>query len=666
MKISPLYRAIAKVAPGFVANRLHSKAKLQALEALPDLAALAGDTSDFASGPRGSRFAPSPRDARSDTLPFLRMQRGQVRDLARTSPIAAGAINTNVDRVIGTGLALSCQPALRILGWSPDQGLEFKAKVQSEFSLWYDSVESDVEKTLVGTQQQELVLRSALESGDCFTLLPDGKRTPTMPYALRIQVLEADRVGNPGGKQDTPTMAGGVLLDAEGAPKAYHLYDVHPGGYLPGQGGGLYAGQWIDRVGPSGRRRMLHHYRKRRPGMPRGVPYLAPIIDCIKQISRYTDAEIMAAVVSACFTVFITTPTGNAAPIFDGAGPVVGDEIELGNGAVVGLAPGETPQFANPGRPNPNFDPFVQSILKLIGMGLSLPYELLIKQFNSSYTASKAALLDAWVYFRSVRAWMALSHCQPIFETWMTEAVAIARVPAPGYFADPLLRWAYTRAAWPGDSMGSIAPKDEVAAYVSAINARLMTRERAEWELWGTDFNDTFPTKQSEEERLKAADMLPVPQAGAAAAPKAEDKPEEPTPTEKAFASMATSMAAMAAREPVHTSAPVVNVTTPPVTVQAGDVHVTTPPVTLRAGDTHVNLPADAIRVENFIQSPEVHVEATLPQAPAPHVVVAHPVSATQTVERDPGTQEITKTVTTYQLSDLPLQPSARDAGVQI
>ena len=40
--------------------------------------------------------------------------------------------------------------------------------------------------------------------------------------------------------------------------------------------------------------------------------------------------------------------------------------------------------------------------------------------------------------------------------------------------------------------MGSINPKDEVAAYTAAIDARLMTRERAEWELGGTDWNATF------------------------------------------------------------------------------------------------------------------------------------------------------------------------------
>lgn len=471
------------------------------------------------------------RDAKADTLRLLPTQRGASRELARTSPIAVGAINTNVDRVVGTGLALSAQPNRAVLGWSLEQALEWKGIVQREFSLWGDSPECDIGQELNFYQQQGLVLRSALESGDCFTLLPDGQRTSTQPYALRLQVLEADRVGNPLGQMDTARMAGGVRLNDAGAPDAYHLYDQHPGGWLPGQGGVLYAGQWIDRLGRSGRRRMLHHYRKLRPGMPRGVPYLAPIIDCIKQISRYTEAEIMAAVITSYLTVFIETPTGSSAPVFDGTAPGdggAGQEVGLGMGAVVGLAPGEKASMINPGRPNPNFEPFILAVIKQMGMALGLPYELLVKQFNASYSASKAALLDAWVYFRGVRTWLALSFCQPVYETWLAEAVAIGRIAAPGFFTDPLMRWAYTRAAWPGDSMGSISPKDEVAAYVAAIDARLMTRERAEWELWGSDFNDTFDQKQGEQDRLREADLLPVPKAGAAAA----QPPEKPTTEE--------------------------------------------------------------------------------------------------------------------------------------
>lgn len=536
MKLNPLDRAIAAVAPAWAAQRLQARARIDALAALPaltgqpNMAALAAlDGADGAGTPASPArrwWNPMPRDAHADTLHLLPSQRGASRELARTSPIAVGAINTNIDRVVGTGLALNAMPNMAVLGWSAEQMLEWKAHTEREFSLWADSAESDIEQTLNFYQQQALVLRGTLESGDLFTLLPDGQRTATQPYALRLQLLEADRVGNPLGQMDTATIAGGIRLGPQGAPEACHVYDRHPGSRLLARGSSLYAGQWYDYVGSrSRRRRVLHHFRKLRPGMPRGVPYLAPIIDCIKQIARYTDAEIMAAVITAYLTVFIETPTGNAAPVFDGSSAPNADmDVALGMGSVVGLAPGEKPHMINPGRPNPNFEPFILAVIKQMGMALGLPYELLVKQFNSSYSASKAALLDAWVYFRSVRFWLALSFCQPVYETWLTEAVAIGRVSAPGFFADPLLRWAYTRAAWPGDSMGSINPKDEVAAYTAAIDARLMTRERAEWELFGSSWSDTYVQKLTEYQRLARDGMLPTPKAGAAA-------PGAPAPT---------------------------------------------------------------------------------------------------------------------------------------
>ena len=55
----------------------------------------------------------------------------------------------------------------------------------------------------------------------------------------------------------------------------------------------------------------LHLKDKTRPGQTRGVPYLAPVIELIKQLGRYTDAEVMAAVVSGMFTVFVHNETGN-------------------------------------------------------------------------------------------------------------------------------------------------------------------------------------------------------------------------------------------------------------------------------------------------------------------------------------------------------------------
>lgn len=543
MKFTLIDRAIAQFSPEAAVRRMHARVQADIAATLPpvggghtvsaldDRNAPPADT-----GLWGTRwFRTIGRSAAADTLPYLGAERARTRELARTSPIAAGAINTNCDRVVGTGLALSAQPARAILKWDLKRAAEWKRKVQTEFALWSDSPECDQAQTQNFYELQELVLRSMLESGDCFSLLPDGKKTATMPYRLRVQVIEADRVGNPAGMVDSQTVAGGVRMDDGGAPVAFHVYHRHPGSSAVDVSGSLYAGQWIERIGAqSGRRRILQHFRKRRPDQPRGVTYLAPIIESLKQISRYTEAEIMAAVVTSYLTVFVKTETGSAAPVFGmerRLNTEGGDtEVALGMGAVVPLKQGETIETVDPNRPNPNFGPFLEAVIMQMGIALSLPYELLVKRFNASYSASKAALLDAGVYFRNTRVWLARSFCQPIYETWMAEAVMTGRIEAPGFFTDPLMRWAYTRAAWPGDSMGSINPKDEVTAYTMAVDARLMTRERAEWELFGSDFSDTLDLKKEEQDRLREAELLPVPKAGAPAPQEGASGAAAPTP----------------------------------------------------------------------------------------------------------------------------------------
>lgn len=525
IKPTLLDRAIASVAPVHAARRLHARTSIAAFEAF---SGAGGDGAPLSPSNSGGRWRTVPRDANSDTLRGLPRQRAESRDLARTNPIAAGAIKTNVDRIVGTGLVPVPEPDARVLGWSEDQAAEWKAQWQAEVSLWADSQECTLDGSGNFYDWQALVLRSRLESGDCFTVLPDGDSSSTQPYRLRLQLVEGDRCGNPNGAQDTADVVAGVRRAAgSGRPSAYHLYDRHPNATSAvARAASAYAGQWIDAVGATGRRRILHHMRPVRPEQVRGLTYLAPVIQTLKDLGRYTEAEITAAVISAFFTVFIETEGGGSpAPVFGaapgaagtGSGPTEDASLELGAGAIVGLNKGEKASFANPLRPNPNADAFLMGMFKLIGVGLGLPVELLIKQFQSSYSASKAALLDAWFHFRTERAWLVGNACQPVYETLMAEAVASRRIAAPGFFSDPLLRWAYTRAAWHGDSQGSLNPKDEIAAYGEAVDRRLMTNEHASWELFGTDRNRSYPVMVREHKQMKADDMLPVPKAGAPA-----------------------------------------------------------------------------------------------------------------------------------------------------
>lgn len=467
-------------------------------------------------------WMPRPGDADSDSLIDLRVLRARSRDLLRNSPLAGGAVDTIVQNAAGTGLALQPTPDAEALGWTEDQAAEWVAKVESEFGLWAESKDCDVTRTQNFYELQSLALRSMLESGDTVTLLPFINRSSALsPYQTCVQMIEADRLANPKGCVDGQLLDtkfrvyGGVEVDDAGSPVAYNILKRHPGAMV------LSPDPWAyDRLPlfgqSSSRRNVIHLFERRRPDQHRGIPYLAPVIEMIKQLGKYSDAEIQAAVISSMFTVFVKTELGE-----DSAGwvPPNTDQIStleknyrLESGAVIGLAQGQDVQFADPKRPNQAFDGFVLAILRQIGVGLGLPFEILVKHFTASYSAARAALLEAWKVYRQRRTFMATNWCQLVFEAWMYEAVALGRVSAPGFFSDPLLHRAYLMAHWVGDAPGQIDPEKEATAASQRIAEGLSNRKIETMELTGRDFDDVHKQLAKEHQmRVEAGLEAPTP-----------------------------------------------------------------------------------------------------------------------------------------------------------
>jgi lambda family phage portal protein len=445
----------------------------------------------------------------TDILTDLQTLRDRSRWLARNSPLGGGAINTTVTNVVGGGLKLQARIDRTVLKMSEEQADAWEALVEREFCLF--AKYCDAMRVLQFGRLQEVAFRSALESGDVFAVLPYIAK-PISPYGLSVQLIEADRVTNPDNKQDAKEIAGGVERDQYGAPIAYFVQNTHPGEtYAMGA-----RTEWtkVRAYGDaSGRRQVIHLMKVIRPGQVRGVPFLAPVIRELKQISRYTDAELMAAVISGMLTVFVKSDSGGDSPLSpmsptEETGAASGDaDIKLGNGAVVGLAPGEDITTVNPSRPNANFDPFFEAIVKQIGLSLEIPKEVLLKHFTASYSAARAALLEAWKFFRNRREWLAESFCQPIYEAFLEEAIANDRIPAPGYFSDPIIREAYCRAEWIGPAKGMINEKDEVEAAGLRIQYRLSTLDRETSELTGGDWETNIRQQQKEHRMLDEAGL---------------------------------------------------------------------------------------------------------------------------------------------------------------
>lgn len=475
-------------------------------------------------------WTPFGGSADNDSASDLRVIRGRTRDMARNTPIALGAINTVVTCVAGTGLVLRSEIDYATLGMSEDDAQKWQNKAEREFRVWAEDANScDASRTNDFYGLQSLALRSALDSGDVFAALPMLKRRGSA-YDTKIQLIEADRVINKDYLPNTNNMVAGVEMDDAGAPIKYHILRHHPGSIMP------LPLQWdiVPAFGTtSGRRNVVHLYNKLRPGQTRGIPYLAPVVEALKQLSDYTNAEITAAVVSAMFTVFVTTANGNGLDTGDGTNAATaqpGSNLQMGSAAILDLAPGEDVKFANPNRPNTAFDGFVLAVLRQIGVALELPFEILVKHFTASYSAARAAMLEAWRFYKGRRAWLSSMFCQPIYEAWLEEAIARGVLDAPGFFDDPRIRAAYVGAVWVGDSPGQIDPQKEVDAQKGLLELNLTTYSDACIALTGGNWMSIAQRRSREETTLTRLGLqtvyAPLPPANLNAPAPATAKPK--------------------------------------------------------------------------------------------------------------------------------------------
>ena len=463
--------------------------------------------------------------------------------LYMAAPIATAALKRQRTNVVGNGLRLKSTINRELLGMTPEAAEEWQKHTEAEFALWAerkDACDATGVNDFYGMQQ--LAMLAWPMSGDCFCMFRRYEPTRLQPYSLRLYLLEADRVRTPtadgglsllsttGTAKNGNTIYDGVEVDKNGRIVAYHIANTYPfqNTLTPTEFARVEAYGKL-----TGLPNILHIMDSERCEQYRGVPYLAQVVEPLLQMRRYTEAEIMAAIVQSFFTAFVktegdTTEMPFGEPTSSDTQEVSKDpaDYEMGPGNTVIMEPGEDVTFGSPTHPNTGFDTFMRSLCEQVGAALEIPADLLIMSFNASYSASRAALLEAWKAFRMRREWLTKSFCRPVYEVWMTEAVARGRISAPGFLTDPLIRQAYLQSEWIGPSQGQLDPTKEVAAAISAIENGLSTREAEAIRLNGSEYAANVDKLTLENERLRKANGAAEP------APEPQPTPEQEEETE--------------------------------------------------------------------------------------------------------------------------------------
>ena len=632
-----LDKAIAYAMPGLAAKRLASRTQL---------AMSGGYTGARIDKAQLSRWMPNGGSANTDTIRDLPMLRARSRDQMRNAPVALGALNTTVSHVVGTGLTYTPAIDAEFLGLDDEQAEAWGDDVKRRFRTWAESTDCDCARQLDFYGLQELAFRSYLESGDAFVLTPRIARNGK-PARLALQLIEADRVCSPAQGYETANVVDGVeIFPATGEVLAYYVARQHPGGMMFG------ANQW-DRVAvrgnATGRRNVLPIFKPLRPGQVRGVPWISPILEPLKQLGRWSDAELNAAVVSGLMATFIKMEPDAFDSLYDeDAQDAIIENAskwsgEMESGKAINLLPGESIESPTPGRPNPAFDPFWTAMVRQIGMALEMPYEVLVMHFQSSYSAARAALLMAWKSFRAKRDMLSKTLCQPVFELWLADEVAEGRISCPGFFADDVVRAAWCSAIWTGDGPGSIDPAKEVAAAQARVDLGISTKQAE------SILHDGVDWEQKHEQRVKEInaekrDGIYMPPPGSPAMP-GQDAPATTGGTDTTQQDNAQAIAALSAQVSALAGKPQnITINAPPVTVNQGDTHHHIAGPTVEGHEISVNLPEGCIQLEANVQAPNVTV-----QTPPAQIVVQQPPKQTmhQLHNRD-ADGNLIETITTY------------------
>ena len=438
--------------------------------------------------------------ADEDLLLDISELRERSRDLNRNDSIAAGVTGTMVTNVIGSGIQPQSYVDSESLGLTPEATEEFQKKVERIWERW--EPHADAGNRMHFWEIQQLVQRQVLENGEVI-IIPEMVDEPGRPYFLALNTVESDRLDTPSDKRADKNIRRGVELGSRGEPVAYWICKTHPGDltYRKRQPD---SNEYIryEAKNKYGRPNILHLYWVKRPGQSRGEPFFAPVIGRFKDLAEFMDAELIAARVTACFTVFIEQQQA-----FEGALAATtktesdGKRIEmLEPGIIKRLNPGEKFSAFNPQRPGGAFDPFVDKVLRFIGAGLGLPYELVLKDFSkTNYSSARAAILEARKFFVFQQNWISDRLCQPTWGMLLDESYLRGEFEAKDYFNR---REDYLRAKWIAPGWAYIDPDKEINAADQAIRSNVSTLAD-ECAAHGKDWEENLVQRAREEKKRK-------------------------------------------------------------------------------------------------------------------------------------------------------------------
>ena len=484
--------------------------------------------------PNSAQWTPYLGSPDMDLNPWRNIIVARMRDQVRNDGWGSGMITRMVDTILGPSFRPSFKPDFIALArytgnkaFDAVWAREYSQAMKANYRTWSTCVGhyNDVERTRTTNQQWRTMFRHKLIENDALAVLrwmPERVGLGRARYATALQVVDPDRLSNPSQMYDTIKFRGGVEIDDDGVPVAYHIRKAHPGDWFAA----AKALTWerVERETQWGRPIVVHDFNADRAGQHRGgAGVLAPVLQKLKTLFKYEGAELDAALINAIFGAYLESPFDH-----DMLQDALSDEssvgkyqdarsefhkdrnITLGGARLTTLFPGEKFMFAKAERPNANYGEFTKVAMRNIAScaGMSTP-EATNDWSDVNYSSFTGALNTFWRTYNRERHDFGTGAGQPIVVAFMEESHEVDDLPLPTGAPSFLeCRTEYSRCRYLGPGRGWLNPIDEPAGSILRMEGSLTTLER-ELADQGEEFDEIIAERKAELQEFKDLGMDP-------------------------------------------------------------------------------------------------------------------------------------------------------------
>ena len=288
---------------------------------------------------------------------------------------------------------------------------EVNTEVEAYWAEWWDKC--DISTRHTGSTLMQVAMMSMLRDGDfLFVLVRDKDGN------LKIQGIEADRLGDPFKVYTSLDLIGGIHIDRDtGSPTAYDIYNRSIGDFYTYQA----------TISSS---QAFHLFDPLRIDQYRGVSAFHTAINDATDIYDIINFEKMAAKNASSQAGIVKRNNNNASDLSN----LTNDEDLNGNtikleaiesGKISYLEPGEDIVFPDgPSRPSGAFAEFHKILLRNICLGVGIPYSFAVDPSSMSGPTARLEMQQAGRTFRRYQKLLDDKVLRPIKNIVIADAVA--------------------------------------------------------------------------------------------------------------------------------------------------------------------------------------------------------------------------------------------------